>query len=293
MIIFWVVCGVLILIALTFVLPPFFQIESQPMQDPSGSREANISVYKDQLSELEADLRNGIIGSEQYEQDRVEIQRRLLDDVAAREVKDIPITLSRDKRVAYVLAIALPLVAVTLYLRIGNINARPAKSDFSQASSSQTPGTMSQAQIEANVAALAKRLEANPSDLQGWTMLARSYSILEQYGESSKAYEKAVALKPGDADLITNYAFALAMANQGKFQGRPQELIKQALQIDPENTNSLGLAGGAAFEQKDYKQAIAHWTKLLAHVPPESEIAQAVSQKLNEAKALAGGGSGK
>jgi cytochrome c-type biogenesis protein CcmH len=287
MITFWLVCSVFLLIALAFVLPPLFHTESKPAHAESGSRVANISVYKDQLSELEADRRNGIIGNEQYEQDREELQRRLLEDVAAKDVKDIPVNPTRDKQVTYVLAIALPVLAVSLYLRIGNTNDRNAKPDSAQMASSETPGVMSRAQIEANVSALAKRLEVNPSDLQGWTMLARSYSILEKYDESSKAYEKAVALKPRDAELISNYAFALAMANNGKFEGRPQELIKQALQIDPENTSALGLAGGAAFEQKDYKQAIAYWTSLLANVPPESEMAQAVSQKLNEAKSLA------
>jgi cytochrome c-type biogenesis protein CcmH len=148
---------------------------------------------------------------------------------------------------------------------------------------------MSQSQIEANVAALAKRLEANPSDLQGWIMLARSYSILEQYDESSKAYEKAVALKPRDAELITNYALALAMANGRQFEGKPSELIKQALRIDPENPNVLGLAGGAAFERKNYKEAIVHWDKLLTKIPADSDMAKAVSQRLVEAKSLLSG----
>jgi cytochrome c-type biogenesis protein CcmH len=292
MITFWLICGVFILIALAFVLPPLFQSEIPAPHDENGSREANVSVYKDQLSELEVDLQNGIIGREQYDQDRDEIQRRLLEDIAGSEIKRLPVKPLRDERVAaYALAVAIPLLAVGLYLKIGNINARPTRPDGPpQMSSSETAGGMSQAQIEANVAALARRLENNPSDLQGWTMLARSYNMLEKYEESSKAYEKAMNLRPRDAELITNYAFALAMAGGGKFAGRPSELIKQALEIEPENPNVLGLAGGAAFEQKDYKKAIEHWNKLLAHLPPESEMAQAVSEKLKEAKSLSSGG---
>ena len=294
MITFWLICGVFILIALAFVLPPLFQTETHAQPDESGSREANITVYKDQLSELEADLRNGIIATQQYEQDRDEIQRRLLEDLAASDIKQLAKKPLKDERVAaYALAIAIPVLAIGLYLKIGNINAQPAQPAPPPTSTSENSGRMSQAQIEANVAALAKRLETNPSDLQGWTMLARSYSMLEKYDDSSKAYEKAVALKPRDVELISNYAFTLAMASGGKFAGRPLELIKQALEIDPENANVLGLAGGAAFEQKNYKQAIEYWTKLLQNVPADSEMAQAVNEKLKEARSLAAGGGGK
>ncbi|HLE61684.1 MAG TPA: c-type cytochrome biogenesis protein CcmI [Pyrinomonadaceae bacterium] len=289
MITFWLICGVFILIALAFVLPPLFQTETHAQPDESGSREANITVYKDQLSELEADLRNGIIATQQYEQDRDEIQRRLLEDLAASDIKQLPTKPLKDERVgAYALAIAIPVLAIGLYLKIGNINAQPAQPAAPPpTSTSENSGGMSQAQIEANVAALAKRLETNPSDLQGWTMLARSYSMLEKYDDSSKAYEKAVALKPRDVELISNYAFTLAMASGGRFAGRPLELIKQALEIDPENPTVLGLAGGAAFEQKYYKQAIEYWTKLLQNVPADSEMAQAVNEKLKEARSLA------
>jgi cytochrome c-type biogenesis protein CcmH len=288
MIIFWLICGVFVLIALAFVLPPLFQTETHTQPEESGSREANVSVYKDQLSELEADLQNGIIGREQYEQDRDEIQRRLLEDLAASDIKQPSGKPLREERVAaYALAIAIPVLAIGLYLKIGNINAQPAKPEsLPQSSNNEASGGMSQAQIEANVAALAKRLETNPSDLQGWTMLARSYSMLQKYDESSKAYEKAVALRPRDADLISNYAFTLAVASGGKFAGRPLELIKQALEIAPENPNVLGLAGGAAFEQKDYKQAIEYWTRLLQNVPADSEMALAVNEKLKEARSL-------
>jgi cytochrome c-type biogenesis protein CcmH len=287
MITFWIVCGVFLVIALAYVLPPLLQTDNEGVKDEGAFAEANISVYKDQLAELESDLQHGIIAKEQYEQEREEIQRRVLEDVSGKDLQPASVVSQTDKRAAYVMAIALPALSLAIYSQIGNTNARTAQPVATPASASDVSPPMSPAQIEANVASLAKRLEQNPSDLRGWTMLARSYGILQKYNESSKAYEKAVALSPRDAELISNYAFTLAMANGGKFQGRPQELIKQALEIDSANISALGLAGGAAFEQKDYKQAVAHWTRLLANVPSESEMAQTVRQKLEEAKTLA------
>ena len=286
MIAFWLVCGVFILIALAFVLPPLWQNETAVKEHAADS---NISVFNDQLAELEADLQNGIVSQEQYAQDRDEINRRVLEDISSLKPSPTAKTSgSGTRNSAYAIAIVLPVLAIGLYMKLGNLNARTSEpaSPAEPAAASSAPGGMSQAQIEGNVAALAKRLESNPSDVQGWKMLARSYSILKKYDESSKAYEKAVALQPRDVDLLTNYAFALAMANGGTFEGRPKELVDQALKLEPENTNALGVAGGIAFEAKDYKKAIEYWNKALKTVPPGSDLAQAVTEKIKEAKAL-------
>jgi cytochrome c-type biogenesis protein CcmH len=288
---FWLICGGLIVIALAFVLPPLWRKENTPEGESADSTDANLSIYKDQLAELDADLRNGIVSSEQYAQDRDELHRRVLDDVsgAGKRQKSKPIAEARG--VAYAIAFALPVLAIGFYLKLGNLNARTPESTAAPAESaapSGAPGGMSQAQIEANVAALAKRLESNPNDLQGWKMLARSYSSMQRFDEASKAYEKAVALQPRDADLLSNYAFVLAMANGRNFSGKPTELIEQALKLEPDNTNTLGLAGGMAFEQKDYKKAIDYWTRALKHLPPGSDLAQAVNEKLAEARSLSG-----
>jgi|SRR5215813_11750668 len=291
MMLFWLVCGIMILIALAFVLPPLWQTPVEAERTNDESTDENISIYRDQLAELEADLRNGIISQPQYELDRDEIKARLLEDVTT--IKKSPGTTKVeriDRRTAYALAIALPIFAIALYAKYGNVNARSAQPEAPpvQTASSENAPAMSQAQIEANVAGLAKRLESNPSDAKGWIMLARSYNTLGKYVEASKAYEKAAALKPGDADVIANYAFALAMANGRKFEGRPMELLKQAVELAQDNPDVLGLAGGAAFEQKNYKQAIEYWERFLKQAPADSDLRQAVTEKLREAKTLAG-----
>jgi cytochrome c-type biogenesis protein CcmH len=146
---------------------------------------------------------------------------------------------------------------------------------------------MSQQRIEANVASLAKRLEANPADGPGWTMLARSYTSMEKYPEARDAYAKATAIVTNDADLWAEYAFAMAMASDRQLQGKPSELIDRALKINPENPKALELAGSAAFQGKNYKQAIEYWQLLLSKVPAGSEVGQSVTRRINEAKALA------
>jgi len=79
MLIFWIICALLVLLALWFVLPAFVHPDEQKKSDEP--RAANLLVYQNQYQELEADLKNGLIAQEQYQQEKDELERRVLDDV--------------------------------------------------------------------------------------------------------------------------------------------------------------------------------------------------------------------
>ncbi len=292
MILFWLICAGLIAISLAFILPPL--LERPPNNSAEDEKkEANLDVYRDQLSELDADLRNGIINPEQFQQDREEIERRLLDDLSTDDHgSKTEIKPAASRGPAFAIALGIPVIAVALYLLVGNSAAFSGVATTTPqapvASGSQADGQMSQRQIEANVAALAKRMEQNPGDTEGWIMLARSYMTLKKYSDATNAYAKAVALKTNDADLLADQAFAMAMANDRQLQGQPLDLIKQALLIEPQNAKALDLAGSAEFQARNYKQAIEYWQKVMEKTPPGSELAERLSQKIDEAKSLAG-----
>ncbi|HSE36506.1 MAG TPA: c-type cytochrome biogenesis protein CcmI [Blastocatellia bacterium] len=292
MILFWVICALMIVIALAFVLPPALQrSDDAEIVSDEERKQANIEVYRDQLSELEADLRNGIIAEDQYAQDRDETERRLLEDTATTRSKTTAGAPISARNTAYLLGIGLPLIAIVFYLRVGEPDriTNPAPVGAPASASSEAPPERSQEQIEANVAKLAERLKANPNDAQGWIMLARSYSSMEKYGEAAGAYAKATELNPKDADLLAEYAFATAMAEGRSLEGKPVEIINRALKVDPENPKALQLAGSAAFQAKDYKKAIDYWQRVLKKVPPGSEVAETINERITEAKTLAAG----
>ena len=297
MILFWAICALMILVALVFVLPAALKnTETPDLETEDERKKANIAVYRDQLTELEADLRNGIVAEDQYAQDRQEIQRRLLEDTAASQPQKATGTSISARNTAYLVGLGLPLVAIILYINVGNPksmsdNPPPTMPTTSSSAPAQPPAERSQEQIQANVEKLAKRLESNPSDAQGWTMLARSYSSMEKYAEAANAYAKLTELKPNDADLWAEYAFATAMANGRSLNGKPTELINRALKVDPENAKALQLAGSAAFEARDYKKAVDYWQRVLKRVPANSEAAQTINERINEARQLATGGS--
>ena len=66
------------------------------------------------------------------------------------------------------------------------------------------------------------------------------------------------------------------------------ELVNQALKIDPDNLKALQLAGSAAFQAEDYAKAIQYWERVLKQVGPQTEVGQAIQERIKEAKTLAG-----
>ena len=286
MFLFWIICGLMILLALWFVLPPLFAYAESRKSDEM--RAANVLVYQDQRQELDTDLSNGLIGEPEYQKEQQELERRLLADTeTAKGASSASLaTSSSTRKLAYTVTAAIPIVAIAFYLARGNPKAlNPETAPSTQPAAATQSGEMTPQQIEANVAKLAKRLEENPNDVQGWVMLGRSYTMMERYADAATAYGRATTLNASDASLWTDYAEALALANGQRLEGKPMEAINRALQIDPNNEQALALAGEAAFQAADYKRAIEYWQKVRAG----SETGKAVSDRLAKAKELAAG----
>lgn len=298
---FWIFAGLMMVMALCYVLPPLLQRTEQA----SDARErANVSIYRDQFSELERDLRDGVLDKEQYEQGRLELQRRLLEDVSPARVRGATAeTSARSGRAtAIILGGTIPLLSVLLYSQIGTpqalapgqpqARALPSsrQEETSAAAAPAGPtGAPTQQEIEQRVAKLAERLKENPDDAEGWAMLARSYLNFKRYREASDAYARAVAVAGNDAALWADYAESLALANNSQLQGQPLELINRALQLDPNNQKALWLAGHAAYQSQNFQQAISHWEKLEKLLPAGSEGAQSVAASIEDARAQISG----
>ena len=283
---FWIICALLVLLALWFVLPTFLETKQEKGAD--DQRAANLAVYQDQYQELEADLKHGLIEQEQYQQDKDELERRLLDDVPKQSDDAAPPSSPTARKFGYGIAAAIPVLAVAFYLLVGNPKALTPGAASTQAPGSPSrPGDMrSQQQIEENVNKLAQRLQQNPNDAGGWVMLGRSYMMLERYSDAARAYGRAIALNDKDANLWTDFAEALAMANQRRLAGKPTEALTLALQLDPKNQKALDLYGSAAYQAGDYQKAIETWQKLLRELPPGSEEVRTISDQIAKAKEL-------
>lgn len=280
---FWVLAAGLMGLALLFVVPPI--LSRKPTGGNVDENEVNLAVFRQQLEELDADLAAGNLEQSQYESARQDLEKELLididDDTAPASASD-----KSGRWAAGVLALAVPVMAVGLYLGLGDqtaidrVNVMAARGTPQEQAKDLPP-------MEELVEKLAQRMQQNPDNLQGWVMLGRSYLAIGAHAEAGEAFEKARALAPDEPDVLLGYAEALAKA-QGDMAGKPAELIAAALEIAPSNPNALWMGGLVEFQNGDPQTAITHWTKLQGLLEPGGEDASAIRKYIADAREAAG-----
>jgi cytochrome c-type biogenesis protein CcmH len=118
--IFWLVCTLLVVTAMAFVLPPLLRDERRSNRNDPSLEDAVATVYRDQLAEMRADLRDGAMTADEFARDREELEQRLATDLPGRSDGSRETALAgRSRWLAYVLALVIPAAAVLLYVALG------------------------------------------------------------------------------------------------------------------------------------------------------------------------------
>ncbi|HLX24097.1 MAG TPA: c-type cytochrome biogenesis protein CcmI [Usitatibacter sp.] len=272
MVVFWLLAVLMTAIALAFVVVPL--LRGRSVAGP-GALAANLAVLRGQRHEIEADVANGALPESERDAAMNELVERARDDLASQEPPPLP-RASRPWIAVAAVAVAVPAIAFGLYAWLGTPGALAPPERTHEA------GKLDDLQIEAMVENLARKVRERPDDARGWALLARSMAALGRYDESAQAYEHLSQLVPGDASVLADYADALGMAQGRSLAGKPYELAKKALEIDPHHRKALALAGTAAMDAGDYKGALGYWQGLAATTDPGSQDEQDVIALLDE-----------
>jgi len=279
MTLFLVIAVAMAAVALAWVLPVL--LRRRDMAVVVQTRASNLAILKDQLAELEQDVAAGTLPQAQYQQAREDLERRAYEE-AREPVAPVAVAPAPARRTAIMLAALLPVCAAALYWQFGTPEGLAPAAEV-HGGSKVTPQ-----EVEAMVAKLAARMQQSPDDGNGWALLARSYLVMQRHADALAAYERAVALIKDDADLLADYADALAMTQGRRIEGKPLKVVERALKIDPLQWKALAMAGSAAFERKDFKTAVAYWEKLQSRAEPGSDFAREVAANVDEARQLGG-----
>jgi cytochrome c-type biogenesis protein CcmH len=139
------------------------------------------------------------------------------------------------------------------------------------------------------LASLEAKLEANPTDVNGWLLLGRSYFQLNRYFKAADAYQQAYTLTQGkDVEAVIGLGEALAFADERMLESRSAELFERALEIAPQHPKALWYAGLVAYQAQRFDIARQRWSALVALDPP-AEVKQALQAKIAEIDAANGG----
>ena len=167
-------------------------------------------------------------------------------------------------RLALLAAIVLPVLAFGLYSILGDPGAVSSRTGVAAV---EGGGRQAAPALREELVA---HLTRSPRDGRGWVVLARLEFEADRYDEAAAAFAKALAASPkvaGDPAVWCEYADALGMTQGGSLAGKPRELVRRALALNPAHPKALEMAGSAAFEATDYRSAVTYWRELLAQLP--------------------------
>lgn len=271
------ISALLTLLVVAWLVRPLLR---KPSAEGISSEKLNAAIHRDQLQALEVDLARGVISQQDFETTRDELQLRLLDDTESFD--SAPAQKSSGfwtaRRTAGAVGLSLPVLALGLYLQLGT----PAAIDPVASAS------VDDQQIKQMIDTLATKLKDNPDNPKGWAMLARSYKVLGRFEDAQQAFEKAGAVVNSDPDLLVDYAELLGILAGNNLEGKPRQMIDDALRLNPEHPMGLMMAGVAAYQRADYPNAITRWEKLLGLMPPDSPDAQQMQANIADARTKGG-----
>ncbi|MEE8394191.1 MAG: c-type cytochrome biogenesis protein CcmI, partial [Rhodospirillales bacterium] len=281
MTVFWSAIAALALFSVAAVIYPLVRRRAA---DGPGRGDFDIAVYRDQLKEVERDLERNLLGDIEAEAARTEIKRRILAAAptdgdptdAAQTDGPAPAAGGRSVLIA-VIAVLVPLGAVALYLYLG-IPGLPGVPFAERAA--PRPAPVAGGPDRELLASLEAKLKKNPDNMEGWMLLARSYSSMELYGESVRAFGRALGLDPDRPGLRSSYGEAMVMAAGSVVTPQAQGVFAKVLEGEPKDFRARYYLGLAKAQRDDTAGAVQDWVDLVAISPQGSPWISAVEEAI-------------
>ena len=244
----------------------------------AGGDDREVTLYRDQLAEVERDVERGVLEPAEAEAAKVEVSRRLLAaaEVLEKERAETGVRKGLSGRgVALAISIAVPVFTMALYLVLGT----PGLPD--QPFKARMAAPVEKLPIDALVLRVEEHLKADPKDLRGWEVLAPAYIRQRRYDDAANAWSQAMALGGENAARLAARGEARVFA-AGGLAPEAREDFRKAAALDPHEPRSQYYLGVAEVEDGKKDAAIARWKALLASAPTnapwrpslESELAQ-------------------
>lgn len=277
--VFWLSAASMSVLALLFAIVPLLRSKTTA----SVSRQLlNTEVIKEQLNELQADLDAGKLEPDAYQAARRDLERELLNDTETGPETE-PQAERSGRWAVGVFGLLIPALAVFLYLQLG---AAPLLEQPARAPVAQKPAQDTGHPLQEMVEKLAKRLQEEPDNAEGWVMLGRSYAALNRYQEAANAYAQARRIAGDQPQLLVDSADIMVMASGGHFTPEAGELLERALRVQPENAKGLWLMGHYKYQDDDFQGAVDYWQRAAAQLPPDSEDTVAIRQQIKQAESM-------
>ncbi|MCF0253026.1 MAG: c-type cytochrome biogenesis protein CcmI [Duodenibacillus sp.] len=251
---------------------------------------ANLALLREQFKELEAGFAAGSVPEDEYRETRAEIELRVLEETEAQqEAGEAAPAGRKGLAAALALAVAIPACAFLCYMQIGSPRALDPEFTREQAAMAHAMGGRhSDSELREQIKKIEERLKVHPDNPDGWLMLARANEALREWGKASQAFAELNRLIPGNADILSDWADMLAASQNRNLEGRPAELVQEALKVDPRHWKALALMGTICFNRKDFRKAVIYWERMRAGTEQGGEEWRQITESIEQARQMGG-----
>lgn len=285
MTVFWIAAAILTLAALTALILPLARRRSA--DDTLARADFDITVYKDQLLEIDRDLERGVLSDDQATAARTEIERRMLAAASDDETALIATGGRAPRWLMAVVLIVVPLGTVGLYMKLGQptMKAQP----FAEREQPK-PGNMAlrKEQVTQMITDMQARAKEDPSNPTTWAALGQVYSKLGRNAEAVQAYEQLVATTGRQAEALMALGEAMFIDAGEIVTPAAVKLFVEAKAKLPSHPMTYYYLGLERQKSGDAKGALAQYAGLLGISASDDEWVPEIQSRMKQLADKAG-----
>ncbi len=261
----WMILTVMIALAAAGLTIPLVR-----RYDQRPDRAPTLDILKGQLAEVDSQQAGKLIAQPEADALRAEIKRRILaeDRQTASVARPLPATAMPWMALGLVAVIATSSAA--LYALMGHPELTSGTSAVPPAQQADAAAPQHpMGEVSNMIAGLESRLQQNPNDASGWQMLGWSYMRTGRSADAAKAYGRAAALDPGNAEYLSAEGEAMVQS-EGKVSDDAAAAFRRALKGDANDPRSRYFLAIYRDQQGDHKGAMDDFIALLKSAPPDA-----------------------
>lgn len=266
----WIAIAVLLVPALWLLVSPLRKAralhdQQRDFEANDTSAEQNVAIFKRRLASLEAARERGDIDAARFEEDRLELERSLLEDTAFRERRPLKAA-NAGRIVVPVVMLAVVAVSVIWYQQKG------AEGDLVLLAVQQEVQNDPDGSLVMYIERMEEQAERQPDNPNVWSTLFPLYRETGQMPEAVDALERLIEIEGRIPPLLAQLAQIRFFMAERELTDEVQALVDETLEQDPRQPTVLGLLGINAFDNGDYQQAIDHWRRAIANIEDPNTV---------------------
>lgn len=242
---------------------------SRAQQKPVDNQllDINVAVFRERLAELKTDKDSGIIDDTHYQNQKLELERQLLD--AQREVTPM---VAPGIKSRLIIVVWVPVLTAMAYLMVSDrtpvFELWASEDKVGQVADDLLTGKIDQPPAWAIedgtqlISAMQTNVYRHADDPNRWMRLSELFLSLEATDSAIESLSRAYRLSPDNEEIATTYAQISFFANKGRLDESSRRVLQDVLAKNPDHEGAQMLMAMGEARSNNFEQAQG-WIKRL------------------------------